>query len=166
MQKPLSLQGITGVTLAVLIALMPAVSEAARSSARPDQWSDDELAKIGERARNNLNKAIADDIDCMPWDKVWEDAASALSAWAIFDTDNFCGEEVVLDRNEGVVFSLSGTGLPSDFQCAYRAGLVDGHGRVTGPVVERSVEVRSKWRLQRRGQTGKVACDIDFQILD
>lgn len=158
MKKFLSLNALAAVALSSMMTLTPTVSEAARTAANPHQWSESDLAKIPGQAAATIRAARDGGGGCLAWDRVWEDAASALSAYFMFGTDNFCGPKVELNRSEGEKI-YSPSGMPSDSQCRQASGV----SNLSAFVRYRHVE---KWRMTRRGQTNNVMCSVHYVILD
>lgn len=158
MKKFLSMNALAAVALSSMMTLTPTVSEAARTAANPHQWSETELAKIPGQAAATIRAARDGGGGCLAWDRVWEDAASALSAWAMFGSSNFCGDKIELNRSEGEKIYAPNR-MPSDSECRQASG-----------VSNRAEFLRyrhvDKRRMTRRGQTNNVMCNVHYVILD
>ena len=161
MNKYFTFRSVGIAVIAAISLLQPiAASAAPNTSVMVRSFTDQDLRNevIGNDARNAIEAAKNQNIDCLAWDQTWETAAEALSAWAFFGTSHFCGDKVELNRSEGKkVWSPSG--MPSDHQCRQAVGA---HNR-NDFVRNRHVD---KWRMQRRGQTNYVMCNVHYVILD
>lgn len=109
---------------------------------------------------------VGQDKGCLSYTSVYQTVAAALADWAVSGTDAFCDAPVELARSSGTTFSLSGTGLPSNYKCMREAGLIMGNGTALAPVKQGTITVTNRWRLQRRGQTHKVGCSFNYTIID
>eukprot|EP00581_Thalassiosira_minuscula_P028689 CAMPEP_0183755934 /NCGR_PEP_ID=MMETSP0739-20130205/4635_1 /TAXON_ID=385413 /ORGANISM="Thalassiosira miniscula, Strain CCMP1093" /LENGTH=136 /DNA_ID=CAMNT_0025992971 /DNA_START=6 /DNA_END=413 /DNA_ORIENTATION=- len=91
--------------------------------------------------------ALKDTAGCVAWDTVYTTAGAALSDWAMFGTDNFCGEPVILNRTEGKS-RLSFSSRPSFSQCKSKTPLSSSH---RAKLVEYTGY--DAWKMRRRGYT-------------
>ena len=157
MNKLSCMKAVTAFAMAALMAVGPSAAEAQSLKAKTNTElrSDDPMAS----ARINLTNAFNDGIGCLAWDSVWEDAGSALGSWAMFGTNNFCGDPVELNRSD-IATIRSPYSLPADWECRNAVG---NPGQRDDFVRHISV---TKMRKSRRGQEAYVLCTVNYVILD